>query len=119
MSDHGSNVTPINKEAMAELIAMREQAAAHSAANAPVLTAEGYPAPPEMKVTRQQMKDARLPLNFRDYCAHILIPLNECRRETWFSPYKCTELRHAHEKCEYDEYMRRVEIARIKRKEAA
>lgn len=56
-----------------------------------------------MKVTRQQMKDARLPLNFRDYCAHILIPLNECRRETWFSPYKCTELRHAHEKCEYDE----------------
>ncbi len=46
MSDHGSNVTPINKEAMAELIAMREQAAAHSAANAPVLTAEGYPAPP-------------------------------------------------------------------------
>ena len=30
-----------------------------------------------MKCTREEMKAARLPLEYRDYCAHILIPLNE------------------------------------------
>ena len=44
-----------------------------------------------------------MPLHFRDYCAHILIPLNDCRHQTWFSPFKCTDLRHAYEKCEFDE----------------
>ena len=57
----------------------------------------------EMKVTREEMKAARLPLQMRDYCAHILIPLNECRRQTWYSPFKCTDLRHGYEKCQYDE----------------
>lgn len=57
----------------------------------------------EMKVTREEMKAARIPLVWRDYCAHILIPLNQCRRQTWFSPMKCTDLRHAYEKCQYDE----------------
>ena len=67
----------------------------------------------EMKVTHEQMKAARVPLLFRDYCAHILIPLNECRVKNWYSPFQCTELRHSYEKCEHDEYLRRVEIARI------
>ena len=56
-----------------------------------------------MKVTREEMKAARVPLPFRDYCAHILIPLNECRYKHWFSPFQCTDLRHAYEKCQYDE----------------
>ena len=58
---------------------------------------------------------ARLPLEYRDYCAHILIPLNECRRQTWFSPWKCTDLRHSYEKCQYDEYQRRVAILKTER----
>ena len=36
------------------------------------------------------MRDARLPLAYRDSCAHLLIPLNQCRRETWYAPWKCT-----------------------------
>ena len=68
-----------------------------------------------MKVTHQQMKDARVPLNFRDYCAHLLIPLNECRVNTWYSPWKCGDLRHSYEKCQYEEYERRVKIAQILR----
>ena len=56
-----------------------------------------------MKVTRQQMKDARVPLQFRDYCAHLLIPLNQCRSQTWFSPWKCNQLRHSYEECQYIE----------------
>ena len=57
----------------------------------------------EMKVTRQQMKDARVPLMMRDYCAHLLIPLNQCRAQTWYSPWKCQTLRHGYEECEYNE----------------
>jgi NADH dehydrogenase (ubiquinone) 1 beta subcomplex subunit 7 len=49
------------------------------------------------------MVDARVPLHYRDACASILIPLNECRRETLFMPWKCQELRHEYEKCQYME----------------
>lgn len=66
----------------------------------------------EMKVTHEEMKAARVPLVFRDYCAHILIPLNECRVKTWYSPYKCTDLRHSYEKCQYDECATASELGR-------
>jgi NADH dehydrogenase (ubiquinone) 1 beta subcomplex subunit 7 len=42
------------------------------------------------EATREEMRDARLPLAYRDSCAHLLIPLNKCRRETWYAPWKCT-----------------------------
>ena len=71
-----------------------------------------------MKVTHEEMKAARVPLNFRDYCAHLLIPLNTCRVKHWYSPFQCTELRHSYEKCQYDEWERRREIARIDAKAA-
>ena len=72
-----------------------------------------------MKVTHEQMKAAKVPLLFRDYCAHILIPLNDCRVKNWYSPFQCTELRHSYEKCEFDEYERRVAIAKIDAAKAA
>jgi hypothetical protein len=49
------------------------------------------------------MKAARLPLSFRDYCSHLLIPLNKCRRETMYMPWKCSDERHSYEKCQYVE----------------
>ena len=73
----------------------------------------------EMKVTHEEMKAARVPLLFRDYCAHILIPLNACRVKTWYSPFQCTELRHSYEKCQYEEFERRVKIAEIDAKREA
>ena len=66
-----------------------------------------------MKVTLEEMKANQIPLNFRDYCAHILIPLNDCRVKHWYSPWQCTELRHGYEKCQYEEFERRVQIAQI------
>ena len=72
-----------------------------------------------MKVTHEEMKAARVPLLFRDYCAHILIPLNECRVKNWYSPFQCTELRHSYEKCQYEEFERRVAIAKIDAARAA
>jgi hypothetical protein len=32
------------------------------------------------KISREQMRDGKVPLGFRDNCAHLLIPLNECVR---------------------------------------
>lgn len=57
----------------------------------------------EMIATEQQMKDARIDVAYRDYCAHLLIPLNECRHRTMYLPWKCGHERHEYEKCEYGE----------------
>ncbi len=57
----------------------------------------------EMKVTGEEMKAARLDIAFRDYCAHLLIPLNQCRRATFWAPWKCTDERHEYERCQYIE----------------
>ncbi|GAB5592071.1 hypothetical protein Unana1_06971 [Umbelopsis nana] len=63
---------------------------------------------PEMKATQKQMADARIPLEYRDYCAHLLIPLNKCRGETFYLPWKCENERHSYEKCQYEDYKRRM-----------
>lgn len=57
----------------------------------------------EMKATHEEMRAARLPISYRDYCAHLLIPLNKCRKETFYLPFKCTDERHEYERCQYVE----------------
>ena len=57
---------------------------------------------------QEDMARAKLSLGYRDYCAHLLIPLNECRRASLYAPWKCGHERHVYEKCQYMEYMRRV-----------
>jgi len=52
--------------------------------------------------SREEMKAARIDLAYRDGCAHFLIPLNNCRRETLYAPWACGDLRHVYEKCQYD-----------------
>jgi NADH dehydrogenase (ubiquinone) 1 beta subcomplex subunit 7 len=78
------------------------------------------------EATREEMSAARLPLAYRDSCAHLLIPLNRCRHEEYYLPWKC-EVRHArlhhveylgtntvqnerhtYEKCQYEEFKVRV-----------
>ncbi|THC97517.1 hypothetical protein EYZ11_002997 [Aspergillus tanneri] len=48
--------------------------------------------------SQQEMSDARLPIQYRDTCAHLLIPLNRCRQQEYYLPWKC----------EYEEFKRRV-----------
>jgi hypothetical protein len=63
-----------------------------------------------MKATEQEMKDAQIPVAWRDGCATILIKLNECRNKNYYRMNKCEELRHEYEKCQYEEYkMNRVD----------
>lgn len=58
------------------------------------------PHPPTLELTvltgatREEMAAARLPLPYRDSCAHLLIPLNKCRQEEFYLPWKC-EVRRA------------------------
>lgn len=56
-------------------------------------------------ITEKEMQDARVPLEWRDGCADILIELNKCRNAHGYLPSKCKELRHAYEKCQHDEYI--------------
>jgi NADH dehydrogenase (ubiquinone) 1 beta subcomplex subunit 7 len=57
----------------------------------------------EMVATQKDMQDAKIDLAHRDFCAHLLIPLNECRKAEYYIPWKCGHERHAYEKCQYKE----------------
>lgn len=70
---------------------------------------QGYEDGKDYSVSKEEMKRNRIPIAWRDECAGLLIPLNNCRRENWYLPWKCSEERHAFEKCEYIEYKKRVE----------
>ncbi|KAK9381699.1 NADH-ubiquinone oxidoreductase B18 subunit-domain-containing protein [Kockiozyma suomiensis] len=69
--------------------------------------------------THEEMKAAMLPLAYRDRCAGLLIPLNKCRKESLYLPWKCNDERHAYEKCEYMEFQSRVNALQRQRAEAA
>lgn len=47
------------------------------------------------------MDAARIPWAWRDYCAHLLIPLNKCRRLNAYLPWACHHEKHVYEKCQY------------------
>merc|ERR1739842_172641 len=57
---------------------------------------------------REPMSAAKLPLAYRDQCAHLLIPLNKCRYDNYYLPWRCSDERHGYEKCQYEEFKQRV-----------
>ncbi|RWW01257.1 hypothetical protein GW17_00035715 [Ensete ventricosum] len=61
-----------------------------------------------MIATQQEMMDNRVPIPYRDQCAHLLIPLNKCRSAEFFLPWKCEAERHTYERCEYELVMERM-----------
>lgn len=61
-----------------------------------------------MIATREEMVAAKVPLAYRDQCAHLLIPLNKCRQAEFYLPWKCEDERHTYEKCEYELVMERM-----------
>ncbi|KAJ2915436.1 hypothetical protein MD484_g4982, partial [Candolleomyces efflorescens] len=45
----------------------------------------------------------------------LLIPLNVCRKKSLYKPWECEHERHTYEKCQYDDYVRRMkELAKQK-----
>ena len=56
-----------------------------------------------MPVSNELLDAENIPPSGRDYCAHILIPLQRCRRDTFYVPWKCQHLRHMYDKCQFVE----------------
>jgi NADH dehydrogenase (ubiquinone) 1 beta subcomplex subunit 7 len=57
----------------------------------------------EMKITKEELAKAKVPLHLRDYCAHLVVPLLECQKKNYYLPWKCKHERHDWEVCEYTE----------------
>lgn len=55
----------------------------------------------EMVATRQQMNDAQLTLQQRDYCAHYLIRLLKCKRDSFPNFLACKHEQHDWDYCEH------------------
>ena len=72
------------------------------------------PRNPEAEPSKKQdlaaLKEAKIPLAYRDKCGHLLIDLNKCRRANMFSPAQCGHERHTYEECEYYAWMDRVHM---------
>lgn len=58
-----------------------------------------------MMVSDEELAANQIPLHARDVCAHLLIPLNRCRRENFYQKSKCHHELHAYEACLYKEYV--------------
>lgn len=56
-----------------------------------------------MYVTEAEMMANKVPLSARDYCAHLVIPLNRCRQANNYLPWTCQNQKHEYEKCFYEE----------------
>lgn len=73
----------------------------------------------KMIATQEEMVEAKVPLAYRDQCAHLLIPLNKCRQAEMYLPWKCGSERHSYEKCEYELVMERMlQMQKIREREA-
>ena len=56
-----------------------------------------------MIATEEEMKSAKLPLEDRDYCAHLLIKYKACKAKNWPWAVKCKHEKHEWDYCEYEE----------------
>ncbi|KAK2506549.1 hypothetical protein MC885_015301 [Smutsia gigantea] len=62
----------------------------------------------EMVATQQQMNDAQLVLQQRDYCAHYLIRLLQCKRDSFPNFLACKHEQHDWDYCEHLDYVKRM-----------
>lgn len=65
-------------------------------------------AEPKADQDLEALKQAKIPLAFRDKCGHLLVDLNKCRRANYYQMNKCGHERHTYEECEYYAWMDRV-----------
>ena len=76
-----------------------------------IMGGHGHVNPEAQPIAQQDieaMKAHQIPVAYRDTCAHLLINLNTCRRETYFNPNACGHWRHTYEECEYVAWEKRV-----------
>lgn len=61
-----------------------------------------------MVATQQEMNNAQLTLQQRDYCAHYLIRLLKCKRDSFPNFLACKHERHDWDYCEHMDYVKRM-----------
>ncbi|XP_049824084.1 NADH dehydrogenase [ubiquinone] 1 beta subcomplex subunit 7 [Aethina tumida] len=61
-----------------------------------------------MIATEEQMRSAKIPLEARDYCAHLLIKFQACRKDNWPWAVNCEHEKHAYLNCKYDDFVIRM-----------
>lgn len=54
------------------------------------------------------LKSARIPLPFRDYCANLLLDYQVCRYKHMPFLYRCGHVKHAYLQCEQKDYILRM-----------
>ncbi|KAG3280125.1 NADH dehydrogenase [ubiquinone] 1 beta subcomplex subunit 7 [Ictidomys tridecemlineatus] len=70
----------------------------------------GFPERKErvMVATQQEMNEAQLTLQQRDYCAHYLIKLLKCKRDSFPNFLGCKHEQHDWDYCEHLDYVKRM-----------
>ncbi|KAH8105413.1 NADH-ubiquinone oxidoreductase B18 subunit-domain-containing protein [Cristinia sonorae] len=69
--------------------------------------------------SQTELKNSKIPLAWRDGCSSLLLPLNVCRKDKFYLPWECENERHAYEKCQYDDYVRRMKkLSKLKLEQA-
>jgi NADH dehydrogenase (ubiquinone) 1 beta subcomplex subunit 7 len=61
-------------------------------------------APPKMVATNEEMDAARVPIAYRDYCAHYFIKFQACMRKEFFH-WKCHHEELDWENCALTEFV--------------
>jgi len=61
-----------------------------------------------MIASEEDMISAKIDLEDRDYCAHLLLNFMECQANAWPFPVKCAHEKHIYNTCEYEDYIMRM-----------
>ncbi|GBP26255.1 NADH dehydrogenase 1 beta subcomplex subunit 7 [Eumeta japonica] len=71
----------------------------------------GFSAPRKERVMIAKEEDlisARIPLKYRDYCAHLLLDYHKCRFKEAPWMLKCAHEKHAYLNCQHEDYIIRM-----------
>ncbi|XP_065185671.1 uncharacterized protein LOC135816200 [Sycon ciliatum] len=66
----------------------------------------------KMYVSQDEMARWRVPIAFRDFCAHKYIEYMKCVKDTYHCPWKCWDVHHEMEHCMTQENAERIVAAR-------
>jgi len=61
-----------------------------------------------MIATQEEMNKAQVPLERRDYCAHLYIAMLKCKRDNFPNVFACKHAKHEYEQCEYEDFVMRM-----------
>ncbi|XP_054276983.1 NADH dehydrogenase [ubiquinone] 1 beta subcomplex subunit 7 [Macrosteles quadrilineatus] len=61
-----------------------------------------------MIATQEEMDSLKMPMKYRDYCAHKYIEFQRCRKANFPWVAACEHEKHEYHDCEYAEYIDRM-----------